>query len=77
MKVKYRWCTKRLPWRRKFPLVLGYALAALTETIFPLAPSIGWVFGSRFVDRTDKGIRGAARDALVAEFTPTHLHGAA
>jgi hypothetical protein len=58
-------------------LVLGYALAALTKPIFPLAPSIGWVFGARFVDRTGKGIRGAARDALVAEFTPTHLHGAA
>jgi len=63
--------------KRKFLLILGYALAALTKPIFPLAPSLGWVFTARFVDRIGKGIRGAPRDALVADITPPHLRGAA
>ncbi len=63
--------------RRKALMVLGYALAAFTKPIFPLAASIGWVFGARFVDRIGKGIRGAPRDALVAEITPLQLRGAA
>ena len=63
--------------KRKFMAVLGYALAAFTKPIFPLAQSIGWVFGARFVDRVGKGIRGAPRDALVAEITPPAMRGAA
>jgi MFS family permease len=63
--------------KRKFLMVLGYALAAFTKPIFPLATSIHWVFTARFVDRVGKGIRGAPRDALVAEITPPHLRGAA
>ena len=63
--------------RRKGLLVSGYALAALTKPVFPLADSIGWVFGARFVDRIGKGIRGAPRDALVADITPLSLRGAA
>ncbi len=63
--------------RRKAQMVLGYALAAVTKPIFPLATSIGWVFTARFVDRIGKGIRGAPRDALVADITPANLRGAA
>jgi MFS family permease len=63
--------------RRKLLLVLGYGLAALTKPMFPLATSIGWVFLARFLDRIGKGIRGAPRDALVAEIAPTALRGAA
>lgn len=63
--------------KRKFLAVIGYGLAAITKPIFPLATSIGWVFGARFVDRIGKGIRGAPRDALVAEITPAQLRGAA
>jgi MFS family permease len=63
--------------KRKFLAVVGYGLAAITKPIFPLAASIGWVFGARFVDRIGKGIRGAPRDALVAEITPVQLRGAA
>jgi len=63
--------------KRKFLLVLGYALGAFTKPIFPLAPSIGWVFTARFVDRVGKGIRGAPRDALVADLAPPSLRGAA
>ncbi len=63
--------------KRKFLLVLGYALSAFTKPVFPLAGSIGWVFAARFVDRIGKGIRGAPRDALVADIAPPHLRGAA
>ncbi len=63
--------------KRKFLAVLGYGLAALTKPVFPLANSIGWVFMGRFVDRMGKGIRGAPRDALVADITPVRLRGAA
>lgn len=63
--------------RRKFLVVLGYGLSALTKPIFPLANSIGWVMVARFADRVGKGIRGAPRDALVADITPTELRGAA
>jgi MFS family permease len=63
--------------RRKLLAVLGYGLAALTKPVFPLATTIGWVFAARFVDRIGKGIRGAPRDALVADITPRELRGAA
>lgn len=63
--------------KRKFLMILGYGLAAFTKPMFPLATSIGWVFTARFVDRIGKGIRGAPRDALVADITPAPLRGAA
>jgi MFS family permease len=63
--------------KRKGLLVFGYGLAALTKPVFPLATSVTWVFVGRFVDRIGKGIRGAPRDALVADITPAALRGAA
>ena len=56
--------------KRKSLVITGYAVGAFTKPIFPLASSMGWVFTARFVDRTGKGIRGAPRDALVADITP-------
>jgi len=63
--------------RHKEVAVLGYGLAAFTKPVFPLAPTIGWLVAARFVDRIGKGIRGAPRDALVADIAPPHLRGAA
>ena len=63
--------------KRKFLMILGYALAAFTKPLFPLAASVRWVFAARFVDRIGKGIRGAPRDALIAELTPPQMRGAA
>jgi len=63
--------------KRKLIVVLGYGLAAITKPVFPLATSLAWVFGARFVDRLGKGIRGAPRDALIADITPPTLRGAA
>jgi MFS family permease len=62
--------------KRKLLAVIGYGLAALTKPIFPLAPTIGWVVAARFIDRVGKGIRGAPRDALVADIAPPALRGA-
>ena len=63
--------------RRKGLAVFGYGLAALTKPLFALAPGVGLVVGARLLDRVGKGIRGAPRDALVADLTPRHLRGAA
>jgi MFS family permease len=62
--------------KRKFLAVLGYGLAAFTKPIFPLASSVSWLFAARFIDRIGKGIRGAPRDALIADIAPAHLRGA-
>lgn len=62
---------------RKPLVVLGYGLAAITKPLFPLANSPGLVLTARLVDRIGKGIRGAPRDALVADVTPSDIRGAA
>jgi MFS family permease len=61
---------------RKALTVLGYGLGAVTKPLFPLAGSVGMVLTARFIDRVGKGIRGAPRDALVADLSPPHLRGA-
>lgn len=63
--------------RRKPLVVLGYGLAALSKPLFPLAASVPLVLGARFMDRVGKGIRGAPRDALIADVTPEGARGAA
>lgn len=63
--------------KRKLLTVLGYGLAALTKPVFPIASGLEWLTAARFVDRVGKGIRGAPRDALVADVTPAELRGAA
>ncbi|HEY6893436.1 MAG TPA: MFS transporter [Rhodanobacteraceae bacterium] len=63
--------------RRKALVVLGYGLGALSKLAFPLASSLGMVVAGRFVDRVGKGIRGAPRDALVADLAPPDVRGAA
>jgi MFS family permease len=62
--------------RRKPLVVLGYGLAAVTKLAFPLAPTLGWIVGARFADRVGKGIRGAPRDALIADLAPPGVRGA-
>ena len=63
---------KRKPW-----ILLGYGMAALSKPLFPLATSALPVLGARFVDRIGKGIRGAPRDAMIADETPPELRGRA
>lgn len=63
--------------RRKGLAVFGYALGALTKPLFALAPGMGLVLTARLLDRVGKGIRGAPRDALVADLAPPEMRGAA
>jgi len=63
--------------KRKALTLIGYGLAAASKPLFPLATSADWVFGARFLDRIGKGIRGAPRDALIADITPPEQRGAA
>lgn len=63
--------------RRKGLVVLGYGLAAITKPLFALAASSSLVFGARLLDRIGKGIRGAPRDALIADIAAPEMRGAA
>ena len=63
--------------RRKPLAVAGYGLGALSKPLFALAVSVNWVFAARFMDRIGKGIRGAPRDALIADLAPPGIRGAA
>ena len=63
--------------RRKPWILLGYGMAALSKPLFPLAQGALPVMGARFIDRVGKGIRGAPRDAMIADETPPELRGAA
>ncbi len=63
--------------RRKPLAVLGYGLGALSKPLFALASTSSMVLAARLIDRVGKGIRGAPRDALVADIAPQALRGAA
>ncbi|QEM83445.1 MFS transporter [Halomonas binhaiensis] len=63
--------------KRKGLTVFGYALGALTKPLFAMAPTAGIVLTARLLDRVGKGVRGAPRDALLADLTPAHIRGAA
>ena len=63
--------------KRKGLTVLGYGLGAASKPLFALAFSVHWVMVARFMDRIGKGIRGAPRDALIADLTAPEIRGAA
>lgn len=63
--------------RRKGLAVFGYALGALSKPLFAIAPTTGIVLAARLLDRVGKGVRGAPRDALVADIAPPEVRGAA
>ncbi|OJW48294.1 MAG: MFS transporter [Thiobacillus sp. 65-1059] len=63
--------------KRKGLAVFGYALGALSKPLFAIAPTMGVVLTARFLDRVGKGVRGAPRDALVADIAPAEVRGAA
>lgn len=63
--------------RRKGLAVFGYGLGALSKPLFALAGTVNAVLAARFIDRIGKGMRGAPRDALVADLTPLPIRGAA
>ncbi|HAT1612588.1 TPA: MFS transporter [Raoultella planticola] len=63
--------------KRKGLAVVGYGLGALSKPLFALASTSGMIFSARMIDRVGKGIRGAPRDAIVADVTPPEIRGAA
>jgi len=63
--------------KRKALALLGYSLGAMSKPLFALAASMQWVLTARLIDRIGKGIRGAPRDALIADITPADIRGAA
>lgn len=63
--------------KRKGLALLGYGLGALSKPLFAMASTVGIVLTARLLDRVGKGVRGAPRDALVADMAPPHLLGAA
>ncbi|MCC6967896.1 MAG: MFS transporter [Nitrospira sp.] len=63
--------------KRKGLALCGYAIGALTKPLFAWAPDLGTLLTARLLDRLGKGIRGAPRDALVADIAPPQLRGAA
>lgn len=62
--------------KRKPLLILAYALTALTRPIFALAPSIGWIYGAKVIDRFSNGLQATPREALVGDIAPKEKKGA-
>lgn len=63
--------------RRKRLAVLGYGLSAVVKPLFALATALPGIAVARAVDRVGKGIRGAPRDAMIADVTAPEIRGAA
>ncbi len=76
LKAVSGWLSDRTRRRRPFALA-GYALSAIAKPLLALAGNWGWVLGARVVDRTGKGLRGPARDALIADSTAPEHRGRA
>jgi len=68
LKVFSGWLSDRIG-KRKILLIVGYGVSTLSRPIIALSTLWGHVLAFRFTDRFGKGIRGAPRDALIAEST--------
>lgn len=63
--------------QRKAWVVAGYTLGALAKPLVALAQTSGLILGAHVLDRVGKGVRGAPRDAMVADIAPPQVRGAA
>ena len=63
--------------KRKGLTIAGYAAGALGKLLLALAAGWGMVLTARAVDRLGKGIRGAPRDALIADSAHEERRGSA
>lgn len=64
--------------KKRKPLVIaGYFMGAISKPLFALANSVSMIFFIRLFDRIGKGVRGAPRDALMADIVPNNLRGQA
>jgi MFS family permease len=74
LKVLSGWLSDR--WRSPKKLVLaGYGIASAVRPLIGLATAWPQVLAIRFADRVGKGIRGAPRDAMLADFAPADMRG--
>jgi MFS family permease len=63
-------------WSRRKPIVVaGYLLSSVARPFIAAASSWTHVLAVRAIDRTGKGIRGAPRDAMLAEFATADTRG--
>jgi len=62
---------------RKSLVLAGYFMGALSKPLFAIAQSSSFILSARMFDRMGKGIRGAPRDALIADITAPELRGKA
>jgi MFS family permease len=74
LKILSGWLADR--WRSPKKLVLaGYGLASAVRPLIGLATAWPQVLAIRFADRLGKGIRGAPRDAMLADFAAADVRG--
>ena len=74
LKIVSGWLADR--WRSPKKLVLvGYGIASAVRPLIGLATAWPQVLAIRFSDRLGKGIRGAPRDAMLADFAPADARG--
>jgi len=64
-------------WRRKPLIAAGYSLSSVSKLLIGFAYAWPLVLVARVADRTGKGIRGAPRDALIADDTAQANRGRA
>ncbi len=76
LKVFSGWLSDRLRNRKRFAIG-GYLLSAVSKVVLSFAASWAYVLGARFMDRFGKGIRTAARDALIADSADPASRGSA
>ena len=76
LKLASGWWSDRLP-RRKPLVIAGYGIASLVRPLIGLTQSVGQVLAIRLADRAGKGIRGAPRDALIADAVDASQRGRA
>jgi len=76
LKLASGWWSDRV--RKRKPLIVGgYAIASLVRPLIAVAQSAGQVLAIRVADRVGKGIRGAPRDALIADSVDASVRGRA
>jgi len=74
LKILSGWLADR--WRSPKKLVLvGYGIASSVRPLIGFATAWPQVLAIRFADRLGKGIRGAPRDAMLADFAPANARG--
>lgn len=76
LKIYSGWWSDRIGRRKPF-VIGGYGLSACSKPLLALATGWPLVLVLRLADRTGKGLRSSARDALIADYTTEAQRGRA